>query len=272
MESAHAYGQMTSHWFSAGQRHDKAGDRNGRLLHGYLHKTSNSLCGIKGYASLIVTDQAPDPKTARWARKILCEVETMERIYRSIQDMAFPRRSEPTGIELGLVITRSADVCLRQYGNLTLDIEVQATGRLLLPVRDLELVVAELLRNSAEGRLAEELPDRVRVGIRTSVGESGRIVLVVQDDGPGMPVDMVPQAAVPFVTTKPGHLGIGLARVDTLMDMYGLAWSLQSSPRRGTIVVLDVADRIEADHGTPMQRDRWRKGNDGKETHHPCCR
>ncbi len=219
-------------------------DRQGSLLHGYLHKTSNSLCGIKGYASLIASDVTPQPKTQRWARKILAEVETMEKIYRSVQEMAFPQRAEPVGNALGATVQSAATAMSHHFKNLALEVDVLSTGRLLLPARDLELVVRELLRNSAEGNGTTFAPDLVRVWIRTTCGSRGRIVLVVQDDGPGMPADLLTQAVIPFVTTKEGHLGIGLARVDTIMDMYGLAWTLQSRSRWGTTAVLDVAERV----------------------------
>jgi len=243
MNTAEAQQLPTSSWFRPGPGQDTRHERQGRLLHGYLHKTSNSLCGIKGYASLIATDLSPDPKTVRWARKILAEVEIMERIYRSIQEVAFPERKEPTGSDLSRVTLSAAEATQVRYTNLQLTLDIQTGCRLLLPARDLELVIRELLRNSAEGRDGVDLPHRVRVGIRSISGDNRRICLVVQDDGPGMSAELVPQVTNPFVTTKPEHLGIGLARVDTVMDMYGLAWSLESRPRRGTIVVLEVAEQ-----------------------------
>ena len=61
------------------------------------------------------------------------------------------------------------------------------------------------------------------------------------DDGPGMPPELLTQVIDPFVSTRDGHLGIGLARVDTIMDMHGLGWGLRSVPGQGTTVTLDVA-------------------------------
>ena len=56
--------------------HDRRPDR--RLLVGYLHKTSNTLCGIKGYASLIAGRESDGEQAGQWARKIIFEVERME--------------------------------------------------------------------------------------------------------------------------------------------------------------------------------------------------
>jgi signal transduction histidine kinase len=56
-----------------------------------------------------------------------------------------------------------------------------------------------------------------------------------------MPPELLAQAIDPFVTTREGRLGIGLARVDTIMDMHGLGWGLRSVPQQGTTVSLEVA-------------------------------
>ena len=73
-------------------------DRRGRLLRGYLHKSSNSLCGIKGYASLIAGGTDTAGRATTWARKIIAEVEQLESIYHSVRDMAFP---EPSPVHEG---------------------------------------------------------------------------------------------------------------------------------------------------------------------------
>ncbi len=67
----------------------KGGLSNDRkLLNGYLHKTSNSLCGIKGYASLIAEPETSIEQAMQWARKIVNEVERMEAIYHSVGILA----------------------------------------------------------------------------------------------------------------------------------------------------------------------------------------
>ncbi len=71
-----------------------------RLLVGYLHKTSNTLCGIKGYASLIADREAATGEAGLWARKILLEVERMEEIFRSVGDLTPVRRHPDTGVHL----------------------------------------------------------------------------------------------------------------------------------------------------------------------------
>jgi signal transduction histidine kinase len=221
-------------------------NRQGRLLHGYLHKTSNSLCGIKGYASLIASGPARDAQASRWARRILAEVERLEMVYRSVQEMAFPpdRRAGVRG-ELGAVVARAVAEVRRQHDHLVVAWREDVSANLLLPEHDLEVALVEILRNSAESRPAGGSA-RVRVRLTCGCGRDGRLILQAADDGPGMSRELVARAADPFVTTKEGHLGIGLARVDTIMDLNGLGWSLQGRPGEGTQVVLEVGRSDDA--------------------------
>ena len=102
------------------------------------------------------------------------------------------------------------------------------------------LVLTELLCNASEG--VNGVPQPVRVQITAEVQPTGRIALTVRDDGPGIDSDLIAQVTAPFLTTKDNHVGVGLTRVETLMDMYGLAWAVRSTPGAGTVVTLEVAE------------------------------
>ena len=212
-------------------------DHRGRLLRGYLHKSSNSLCGIKGYASLIAGGTVNTGRATTWARKIIAEVERLEDIYHSVRDMAFPVPAPSVGADLLTpVLADALDTAAARHANLRLGPVPAINCQLLLPAGDLLQVLAALLDNSAESQ-----PEPVEVTISVAPGDGDRLAICVTDDGPGMPYELLAQAIDPFVTTRDRQLGIGLARVDTIMDMHGLGWGLRSVPDQGTAVTLEVA-------------------------------
>jgi signal transduction histidine kinase len=212
-------------------------DRRGRLLRGYLHKSSNSLCGIKGYASLIAGGPVVAGRTTAWARKIIAEVERLENIYQSVRDMAFPVPAPSLGgHRLAPAMADAFDAAAARHANLRLAPLPAIDGELMLPAGDLLQVLAAILDNSAESR---DEPVEVTTTVVEAAGP--RLVLMLSDDGPGMPPELLAQAIDPFVTTRDRRLGIGLARVDTIMDMHGLGWGLRSVPHVGTTVSLEVA-------------------------------
>ncbi len=218
------------------------GGRDRRLLHGYLHKTSNTLCGIKGYASLIAAPEHAADNSAQWARKIISEVEKMEEIFRSVGDLTAPRRHPDVGVDLPHLLENVFSVCEEKCEGLQVLSGRIPHGDILLPRADLCLVLTELLCNASEGALGAPAP--VRVEVTAVVQPTGRVALTLRDNGTGINADLIDQITAPFLTTKDNHVGVGLTRVETLMDMYGLAWALRSEPGTGTVVTLEVADAL----------------------------
>ncbi|MCK9997077.1 MAG: HAMP domain-containing histidine kinase [Candidatus Krumholzibacteria bacterium] len=213
-----------------------------RLLKGYLHKTSNTLCGIKGYASLIADRENDSGEAGQWARKIILEVERMEDIFRSVGDLTRGRGHPDAGVDLSLFVEETASAFATQHDELDLGIEAIPPGELKLPVADLVLILKEILKNCAES--VGQSSRNVKVEISGVLLPGGRVFLEIRDNGRGMEPELLGQASSPFITTKEGHHGVGLTRVDTLMDMYGLAWSLESEEEQGTRVLLEVAETV----------------------------
>lgn len=211
-----------------------------KLLRGYLHKTSNGLCGIKGYASLIAEAALAQECSVRWAKKIIHEVERMEEIFRSVGDLSRPAAAESSISGLADVLNAAVDRSLDAHCGLRVDRGCVPTGDLILPAADLGMILDEILANCAES--APQRPGGVHVRVRGMVGPSERISLIIEDDGPGMEKGFLEQAVEPFVTTRDGHMGIGLTRIETLLDMYGLSWDLTSEPGYGTTFTLEVAE------------------------------
>ena len=67
-------------------------------------------------------------------------------------------------------------------------------------------------------------------------GSSGRIqlplIVMVQDNGPGIPEDLWPYLFDPFVTTKPKGSGLGLALVAKIISDHGGVIEFESARAR----------------------------------------
>src|SRR5581483_754255 len=55
----------------------------------------------------------------------------------------------------------------------------------------------------------------------TITSSGGEVQLEVRDQGPGVPPDLLDEVFRPFVTTKEGHAGLGLATVHSSMKHFG---------------------------------------------------
>lgn len=64
------------------------------------------------------------------------------------------------------------------------------------------------------------------------------LVVRVQDNGPGVPLDMQPHLFDPFVSAKPGGHGLGLAIVAKIVSEHGGLVECDSEPGRTTFTVM----------------------------------
>ncbi|GGX57947.1 sensor histidine kinase [Saccharospirillum salsuginis] len=90
----------------------------------------------------------------------------------------------------------------------------------------LEQVLINLLTNAAQA--TEHLTDP-EVRLSAAVTHRGRVVLAVDDNGPGIPDAITDRIFVPFFTTKRGGSGVGLALARQIMIAHGGRLSVSQS-------------------------------------------
>ncbi|WP_368856631.1 PAS domain S-box protein [Chelativorans sp. ZYF759] len=83
----------------------------------------------------------------------------------------------------------------------------------------IQQVLINLLRNAMEAmRHSERRELRVRT---SSAAEQGMVQIEVADTGPGLTDDVAQQLFKPFVTTKPGGMGVGLSISKRIVEAHG---------------------------------------------------
>lgn len=99
----------------------------------------------------------------------------------------------------------------------------------------IEQVLINLLLNAMQA--LEGQPD-ARITLRARIGETGRAVIEVHDNGPGILPEVRERIFVPFFTTKASGSGIGLSLSRQILRLHGGTLTVRSTPGVETVFVL----------------------------------
>ncbi len=119
---------------------------------------------------------------------------------------------------------------------ITLAVEIEPPTLELAADEELvEQVLINLLLNAMQA--LEEQPD-ARITLRARIGDEGRPILEVQDNGPGILPEVRERIFVPFFTTKRTGSGIGLSLSRQILRLHGGTLAVRSEPGVETVFVL----------------------------------
>jgi C4-dicarboxylate-specific signal transduction histidine kinase len=136
--------------------------------------------------------------------------------------------------ELVGAVLRLAEPAARDAG-ISFERQLSATAPAVRADRLLiEQVALNLVRNAMEA--VETLPkERRRITVATRVEADGSGTLSVSDLGDGVPREATERLFDPFVTTKPGGLGLGLSICRSVVEAHGGALRHQANEERGAV-------------------------------------
>jgi len=223
------------------------------------HEIKNPLSGIRGAAQLLESERTDADRTLT---QLICAES--DRICKLVDRMEIfgderPLQREPVNIHD--VLDHVKQIARTGFARRIKFVENYDPS--LPPVpgsRDkLIQVFLNLVKNAAEA-IGEDRPDgqitlstSFRPGVRLSVpGSQARVSLpleiAVEDNGGGVPADLMPHLFDPFVTTKPSGTGLGLALVAKIIGDHGGIIECDSRPRQTVFRALMPMAEGDAQH------------------------
>jgi len=155
--------------------------------------------------------------------------------YRSLTKIPKPTFALFPVAELFGNVTTLLRTSMREKG-VTLEVEVTPeTLELAADEELIEQVLINLLLNAMQA--LEGQPD-ARITLRARIGDTGRAVIEVHDNGPGILPEVRERIFVPFFTTKQSGSGIGLSLSRQILRLHGGTLTVRSTPGVETVFAL----------------------------------
>lgn len=178
----------------------------GKLASGVAHEVGNPLAGILGYLSVIRMRAKGNAELAEVVERIEHEVQRIDQIVRALLELGRPSRGRAQPVDVRPVVDSCVQLLSAGREFRDVAVRVDAPGSLWLRAEagPLSQVLVNLLINAAQA-----MGGKGQVTVRAEEdGALGRIV--VEDEGPGLPSEVLERLFEPFFTTKPAGQGTGL--------------------------------------------------------------
>lgn len=202
----------------------------GEMAAGIAHELRNPLGSIQLYVQLLEEDLDGSDEHIGLCRKISKAVTGLDAIVRDVLQFARDTVIRPEQISAADVFESALSACesLVRERRVCIDRRFDAALRLHGDATLLTQALTNLIRNAIEaaGDSHRHRPRLIletrRAVVRCPSGtRQSRLVLAVQDNGPGVTDDVLQRMFNPFFTTRATGTGLGLAIVHRIIDAHG---------------------------------------------------
>jgi len=188
----------------------------GRLTANIAHEVRNPLSAIS-YATELLQEEQGDARSRRLLQIVLDNTHRINQIVQDVMQLNRRDRAQPEVFELAAILrsfTEEFDLAERHAGEMVL--AGLMAGEVSFDRGHLRQVLWNLCRNAL--RYGRKLPGSL---VLTMSVENGRVMLAVQDDGPGISVEHQGKLFEPFFTTAQDGTGLGLYIAKELCEANG---------------------------------------------------
>ncbi len=196
----------------------------GQLAASIGHELRNPLAVIDTSLHLLKRRTPEDPRVQKHLQKIGRQVAMSGQIIADLLDLARDSEPQKEQTDIETLVAETLEVTQLKGTPVKQDIEA---GTVWADRSQLRQVLANLLQNASQavrGHGGSEILLRTRC-------EDGDFLLTVEDDGPGLPKDVLARLFEPLFTTRAKGIGLGLSLCKRIVEKHG--GSIEAQNRTG---------------------------------------
>jgi len=210
----------------------------GELSTYIAHEIRNPLMAISGFANSLLRSGEMDEASREKLGIILSESKRLDAILKSVTNFARPLETHAEEVDVNRVARTTMEVMGLGSEKQGIEIRLDLQEGLARAKADPELIT-QCLINMVKNALEAMAETGGLLTVRTAL-KLDRVVLEVEDTGPGIPRELRTMVFSPFYSSKGKGAGLGLAMVRKVMDQIGGDVKLVSRQGRGTRVTLEL--------------------------------
>ncbi len=206
----------------------------GEMAAGIAHEIRNPLGGIQLYASMLARDVADRPESAATVQKIRAGVQHLESLVSQVLEFTREMRPSISRVDLADVIEHAVELAGQRLvdNQIACDLHVNRPIPAEIDERLMSQAILNLVLNAVD---AMECGGRIMIhaAASTDANEARQFIITVDDEGHGIPTQVLDRVFNPFFTTKDTGTGLGLAIVHRIVEAHDGTIRVTNRPEGG---------------------------------------
>ncbi len=202
-----------------------------RMAAELAHEIKNPLTSIKAAADLL-GEGVYSPKLTDMIKK---ESERLNQLLKDFLLLSKPRKSNPKEINVGDILKQL--LATYRVDNKEIELNVKKNFTVYMDEKEFISALSNLIKNAFEWA-------KSKVSV-TVDGTRDYIIIIVEDDGPGIPKEDLNKIFEPFYTKREGGTGLGLAIAKRIIVENNGYLFVDPNKRNGTRFVIQLPVKKE---------------------------